>query len=274
MLIIQWLVLCISLLLVSAYSDAQPQPQTAQPKKAAKAERLGSEKFPLSVQIVPTTDAEKKAAEEKKHQKEKADEDRWLTNSTIWLAGVTTILAFFTALLWLATYRLVKGSKDTAERQLRAYIGACQFTIAPFKSGQPDVSQVHMKNYGQTPAHKTTIVAAIDIFPWPLPEHHKLPPLPSPGAACVLFPTAELDYPARPIRAFSDKEVDAAVEGQDVRFYVFGVVKYIDAINEHEPRETHFCVSYSGGAELRKVKNGGLDGALRFEIAHQHNYAT
>jgi hypothetical protein len=51
-------------------------------------------------------------------QKKKFENDRWLVNSTIWLAGVTTFLAVFTFGLWLATYRLAKEAKESAATQI------------------------------------------------------------------------------------------------------------------------------------------------------------
>lgn len=275
-----FLAIAICFLTAEAFAQSPYHPQI-QPKPSeypTAQDKRGTPESPLVIKGVVTTKADEKTAAEREEEKEKQVTDTWVMRFTGLAAGftfllviVTGILATYTYRLWRSTANLVRGSEKTAERQLRAYIGAYQYAIAIFKDGQPDFIQVHMTNYGQTPAHKTTIVAAIDIFPWPLPEHHQLPPLPSPGAASVLFPTAQLDSPARAIRTFSDEELSAAVNGQSVRLYVFGVVKYIDAFNE--PRETHFCSSISGGPELLKVKNGE-SGSLRFEIANQHNNAT
>lgn len=265
----RWLLLFFALMVGVVQSKEPPQPNKANKQTAT--EQRGSEQSPLFVKTSsPTTDAERD------HEAYEKDQKPWnetaIAYATIALAFITLALAIFTAFLWKATRRLVIAAGNTAKWQLRAYVGVYQISVADFESGQPSTIQIHATNYGKTPAHKTAITGAIDIFPWPLPEAHELPEIPSPGAASVLFPTAQLDFPARPTREFTPAELDAACEGKTKRFYCFGVVTYIDAFTE--PRETHFCVSLSGGENLIKLRKGGKPDGLRFEIAHQHNRAT
>ena len=105
-----------------AHSKENPNSETTETKKAPDNEQRGSNNNPITVKILPSPDADTKAAKEEHYREEKASEDKWLTRSTVWLAFVTTPLAVFTALLWIATWRLVKGAEDTAKRQLRAYV--------------------------------------------------------------------------------------------------------------------------------------------------------
>jgi hypothetical protein len=86
-----------------------------------------------------------------------------LTTIAAWvLASITLILAAYTALLWGATGKLVKGADDTAKRQLRAYVG---ITGAPIGE-RPDhwIVAIDYWNHGQTPAHDVTGSLSAQLF--------------------------------------------------------------------------------------------------------------
>jgi hypothetical protein len=187
-------------------------------------------------------------------------------------AVATAFIAIFTLTLWRSTHNLWALGRTTAERQLRAYVSAFQIEVAPFKDGQPDFIQIHLTNHGQTPAHNTQIAAMVDIFPFPLPANHSLPVLPAPAPTkLVLFPDAQRNAPARPVRNFSAAELASLINNSGNRFYVFGVITYIDIFTRAQ--ETHFCYSIADGLEFRKILASHA-GCPRWEIANQHNYAT
>jgi hypothetical protein len=104
-----FLVLSIICLTLDAHS-LQPRPQAQQTEKTPESKQYGSDEHPFTIKIAPAPDANEKAAKQEEYKKDKAEEDRRLTNATVWLAGVTTILAIFTGLLWLATYRLSRDA--------------------------------------------------------------------------------------------------------------------------------------------------------------------
>jgi len=101
----------------SARSDKEIK--TTQPTELAQSQQTGTESHPVFIKIVPAPDGEKKSAEEKKNRNKKAREDTLLVNATIGIAVVTSLLAFFTAALWRATYYLAKDAKAASERQAR-----------------------------------------------------------------------------------------------------------------------------------------------------------
>ncbi len=71
------------------------------------------------------------------------------------IAGFTIILAFATIFLWAATRDLVKDGRETAKRQLRAYIGVHKMkaTIESIEGSDVKVVvSIILKNFGQTPA--------------------------------------------------------------------------------------------------------------------------
>jgi hypothetical protein len=185
-----------------AYSKEHPNTETAETKKAPEAEQRGSNNNPVTVKILPSPDADAKAAKEEDHRQDKAIDDKRVMWATIWLAVVTTILAGVTAGLWIATYslasdakdaasrqaremkislriarrsanaskksaeaaeRTVNTMKDTAERQLRAYVGVEQIAIQSSPTGAPNAGQIIIKNFGKTMAKDTQIWFAAAI---------------------------------------------------------------------------------------------------------------
>jgi hypothetical protein len=68
----------------------------------------------------------------------------------------TAILALATGLLWWSTRSLVLDARDTAQRQLRAYVGpfSMEMEVYPYEKGG-FVAMVHadLRNFGQTPAY-------------------------------------------------------------------------------------------------------------------------
>ena len=223
------LIIFAALISLSTNSGAQPQPQTAQAQKATKAEKLGSDDLPLSVKIIPAKDAEKKADEDEKNRKEKAYGDRWLTYATIWLAAVTTLLACFTGALWLATYRLVSNAKETAKRQLRAYIyvGGDKGPILDAHDG-PEI-HMFLKNAGQTPAYDLTHWFSVGILEYPL---KKEPPIPGVKLIkTVVQPGVDLKFVNKLGRPLDAKTISQLKEGTEWRLYIWGEIIYRDAFN-------------------------------------------
>jgi hypothetical protein len=92
--------------------------------------------------------------------------DRLTDLSTFVIAVATVVYVFVTAFLWRATKKAANAAKDsaeaatatvrqmrdTAEKQLRAYVCV---DSAVLRFPQPDVpeAQVHFRNCGQTPAY-------------------------------------------------------------------------------------------------------------------------
>ena len=117
-----WRIMAIVLVVLFAgvaNSSDKPNLKTADPKNNAETEQRGSDKNPVTVKVLPSTDAEAKAAQEEKYRNDKSIQDEKLADATVLLAYVTIVLAGFTALLWLATFNLARDAKRTADRQTR-----------------------------------------------------------------------------------------------------------------------------------------------------------
>ena len=190
--IMRWLLLALALIFSSAYSQEYGNKSSSNNKQTPSAEKRGTDEHPFTVQILPSKDAERGAAEEKRHKDEKAEEDRKLTTATICLAVLTGILALFTGGLWWATYRLGKDAKATSDRQAvemqkslalarkefisthRPKIRVRNIVIrrpTPIHAAQPPLfapgtlvsGQLYIANVGGTEAHITGIGCWVDV---------------------------------------------------------------------------------------------------------------
>jgi hypothetical protein len=135
------------------YAQEQSKPAVQKVEQARNKEQLGTEKSPLVIKVLATPDAEEQATKDEEHRKEKANQDWWITSSTIWLAGWTTILAVFTFLLWYATRNLLLDAKNTSKWDLRAYLSPADGKLYPITKTVLR-AEISLKNSGRTPAHK------------------------------------------------------------------------------------------------------------------------
>jgi hypothetical protein len=142
------------------------------------------------------------------------------------VAGFTALLFIATMALWWATQRLVRGADQTAERQLRAYLGLDKMG---FRSESYFAQyEVGFRNFGTTPANNvrirldTDLRDATDDRPFTIgPNFQSYGPL-SPTQVTVAL--ADED------REFDTEEWDSIYNGSKV-LYVFGEVLYDDCFN-------------------------------------------
>lgn len=114
----------------------------------------GTEQSPV---FVTTSSPTTQSARDYEHYEkiEKPDNERLITNSTAALAGITFFLALFTGGLWIATYCLIKDSKDTSRKELRAYVGQESVSISNIIEGKK--IEIVIKNFGKTIAKKVVV---------------------------------------------------------------------------------------------------------------------
>jgi len=173
------LALLICLVAVPAYSNpplptpSKPSnpPQESSPKREQEAEKYvrGTKEFPLSVELINTEKSKEETEREAKREEDKSFHEYWLNiltgilaTSTAALAIITGFLVSYTKKLWGATKSLMEGAKDTAERQLRAYMGiesaSATFSVSSL------IVHVAIKNSGQTPAYKIRVWNKLCVF--------------------------------------------------------------------------------------------------------------
>ena len=218
--------------------------------------------------------------------------------ATVWLAVVTTILAGVTAGLWIATYNLardakrtadrqrremkislaiakrsanaaknsaeaaertVKIMKDTAEKQLRAYVAVLNTEIV--NNASPAIPGRHvsiwMKNFGQTPA------TAIDYWIITAPEKFPLeinlvkPPGTTVHRAGVIAPDHVFEVCAKiPLLTNGQEREITATHA----LYVYGEFHYTDAFSRRQVSPFRYMrrggINWAHEGELKMCEDG------------------
>ncbi len=244
-----------------------PQTQSKESEQRSTAYQRGTEKFPIVVKVIS---AQKTQEEAKQHAKEREEE----TSINRGIEIFTGILAFvaFLQFIWMVrqekwmrrNVRIAKESadtarstvetmKDTAQRQLRAYVGIESITINKF--GDSDVPEVHIifKNTGLTPAYiniKTTRTAIL-MREFPISgDFPDFPPINSSiqSSQSVIGAGGVVQSIAPTARPLSDAENSSVRDGTGA-IYVFGEITYKDVFGIS--RFTKFRLYYGGDAGAR-----------------------
>ncbi len=248
-------VLLLSLYGVVAFAESQPPSPTplegsgkSQTKAKYNDQASNSEKNKrqdmLADGIVSTPSGETKTVKQGKDEDDKPTNDRIIAWSTVFLAGVTAILAIFTGYLWMATRRLVIGAEKTAERQLRAYVFVIESSITD--TDRPEIKRiaVRIKNTGQTPAFNVTHWQNAQIFLYPGTDIF-------PGKPNVQLSTSMLG-----LGMATDKlhEIEispsegAGIAAGTKGLYIWGEIEYVDAFKI--TRRTRYCFMRGGHFDI------------------------
>jgi hypothetical protein len=150
---------------------------------------------------------------------------------TIIIAGFTVGLAIATAFLFFATRDLVKGADETAERQLRAYIGlhTSETTVYPFeKGGFAFIAHAELRNYGQTPAYDLTVRSNVKID---APENVPFDDLPGLERGVPSIAFRDVGFHVNIGWPISEEDKVALYERRKV-FFFWGRVEYKDAFDK------------------------------------------
>ena len=237
--------------------------------------------------------------------------DTFLDNTTNWLlvlfnlllVVVTSLLVLYNYRLWKANVGLwevsqeqsrhmetsigvahkaadaatatVKTMRDTAGRQLRAYLSARFETIFIFSPTIRVTIKFIMLNHGQTPAYNVTHSSLVEVLPYPLPINYQLPSIlsPTPPLFCTQQPLS-MDI-VLPLVIFLKKEIGPIVNNDGYRIYTFGVVKYKDTFGRS--RQTKFCYSVIGDNNLSTIATGNQTKVglrIMFKPCSQYNEAN
>jgi hypothetical protein len=173
-----------------------------------------------------------------------------LTDKNGLLVIFTALLAFGTVFLWRATVRLVKETKNTGERQLRAYVLMEGCGIKDVSVGKMPVASVLIKNFGQTPAHDVKAILSRLVFE--VYNNAMLPPLipdnERPRTGDVIGPGGQRTYifgnPDWPLDAQKFDQLGAGTHA----IFAYGKLQYRDAFEVD--RVTNFCLYCAGPAGL------------------------
>jgi len=149
-----------------------------------------------------------------------------------WTNDPAMVLVTFAAFLVLCVYasdthQLVVDGRNTAERQLRAYVFVNTVTLS-YQPNQAPRAKITIKNSGQTPAYKVTHWSAMNVAEFPL---KKPPPPPSTKATIDnLPPGGGSDNVIVMMRPINIDDV-TAFGLHTAALYVVGHIDYTDAFN-------------------------------------------
>lgn len=172
----------------------------------------------------------------------------WNTANTF-MSIFTAMLVCFNYGLWKETKNIVKITRKSYKRQLRAYVSA---RLADgekiFLDGNNCLSvPLIVENHGQTPAHKIKTSFFVNFFKYPLNETLDPPEYKGGSVVCLHPRQKNRIYPTLP-RALNSAEMNA-IRDKKGCFCVWGYMEYADIFNNI--RITEFRM-YSTGADLER----------------------
>ncbi len=149
----------------------------------------------------------------------------------LFIAAFTGTLWFSTHLMWKASTSQLRHSENTAQRQLRAYIGIERVYIENLVVGQIPRGVIDIKNFGQTPAHRYDVFAYLAWYLKPVDESALQIPEArrstesslAPGATGHAYPNLGTEWTA---------ELDAGLKGGMLTLYIFGEIHYRDIFDQ------------------------------------------
>lgn len=179
-----------------------------------------------------------------------------------------TLTAAFTGLLVLATILLILVgaiqywlSRDTARRQLRAYVGFESGKIwIGAKWGPSPVAHIQLKNFGLTPATDVIHRAAMVVTNPAEPSLNPLVARPTEGVMVVspaqpVYKRVQLLDAAEKVRAMTEDERTSLNRGKHI--LVYGLVTYRDAFGKR--RTTRYRLLHSSFIPFTDTTDEGVD---------------
>jgi hypothetical protein len=235
----------------AADAVTKPQSATSQYQKHTENAKAATQGAPTIIETAQTTVVYDPPSDKSEKRRDHSSPEWWIVYITGALAVITLALALYTAKLWRSTGKLVRGSEDTARRQLRAYVSinpkSMGFSLVkPLSlSEQPVLMRCLIKNHGQTPANKINHRFDIAVFPEPLPNEFKFPEASRihGGVNIGLAPSIEMSSNFERPEPLTAEEI-AKIETGSYRLYLWGITKYRDAFDRDW--QTKFCASVGG----------------------------
>jgi hypothetical protein len=170
----------------------------------------------------------------------------------VWIEPIsilTCCLVLVTIGLFVATMKIVKVTRQTAKRQLRAYVSARLADGEKIFLDENNCLSVPLiiENHGQTPAHKLRKSAFVNIFKNPLQDVLDPPEYNGGSVTCLAPGQKSRMYPTLP-RALNGSEI-ISIKNKEGCFCVWGYLEYVDIFNNHQTTEFRM---YSTGNDLER----------------------
>lgn len=191
--------------------------------------------------------------------------------------GLLFGICLFTALAAIFTGLQLKDTKDTARRQLRAYVLAVPGNVYHIDGGNAPVeAYVGIRNYGQTLALDVVRTVGIEIFGPEIPSKQWEFWKPQAGTF-VLGPGGENITIKKGPRLNQERSkkirtrYDLRTDKKDLRIYVIGKIVYKDIWND--THNTKFCFMYYGDETIPNFEPMAYSGTLHGKYCDKYNSA-
>ena len=179
-----------------------------------------------------------------------------------WVAVFTLVLAVATFLLWRSTKALADEGRNTATRQLRAYVFPVQFEIL---ADRPNKVRVTAKNFGKTPAYNIAMAARFELA---ASEDHLTPVNDAGPSLGILAPESVTSVKAEEVQS------QESAAGQNSRTpnsgnrntfeqYAHGLISYRDTFGKR--RWSRFRQVYRGGGFVACSSGNDADDSADFD---------
>lgn len=182
-----------------------------------------------------------------------------------WIALVVSVVAAgFTGLQWI-------DARDTAKRDLRAYVAIEPQDIGLLTAEVPVWTRSRLINFCKTPALHVRHVAVYKVLPNSLPENFRFeyPPDEKDDSPFVLHPTQSRDSERHAINALTTTEVEK-LRSDRYALYAYGIVSYEDIFGE--PHKSTYCI-YVKGSSVVRAREQQQTGQGKWWYADQYNDA-
>jgi hypothetical protein len=169
------------------------------------------------------------------------------------LIAALGVLGVYVWANWVSTAAL-RVSRDTANRQLRAYVGILggHVTTSSVGPNPVDMVEIDLKNFGQTPAHD--VVAKISYVTISIPAGEKIGDLPKgfdyeggpPAVAGPNGPPQTYLDPGQDLATYAP--VNTSIKIMDAEYnrrnttYIYGSIFFTDTYNVRRVRE--YCYRF------------------------------
>jgi hypothetical protein len=165
----RWLLLCLVFVVgVSISQDKDKKDGGNKGKEPPKVEQPITINLsaPSNISVSGELQLKGKIDQTAKHENWYESPEVWIAIFTALLVGVTARLAYVTWKLWRSTRRLVKDSKKTSKKELRAYVALEHIYFSTEKRQLPlgqtleqmvKPLNIRIRNYGKTPSFETSI---------------------------------------------------------------------------------------------------------------------
>jgi hypothetical protein len=210
---------------------------------------------------------ESKAAEDQK--KQEIDTQTRLVEYTRWLVVVGVIQ--FVALIVQAVvfFFTLRQMKDSSKRQLRAYVNISESALKLEPEDIPE-GQVHIKNFGQTPAYNVREWTGIAVLPYPLTSKLPEPPEDLRRSKFVISAGGH-HISVVPVKSAIPPQILPLLGTPQYTVYVYGRVVYEDIFGKQWYTEYRLICGPDGIRKKRDSK-GVLMGYMRHDA--EGNEAT